>query len=90
MVKTSSIVCIVCLCHLLAVEEDDKLDGVDERQQRAKESSCPNHSLTINKPEHVGGNYELLTTHPLSQLTGPVVHHHPETQTHKKTTHSHG
>ncbi|KAF3839674.1 hypothetical protein F7725_018391, partial [Dissostichus mawsoni] len=34
------------------VEEEDKLEGVDERQQRAKQSSSPNHSLTINQSEH--------------------------------------
>lgn len=64
--------------HLLAVEEDDELDCVYEWQQRAKQSSCPDHSLTINEPEHVGGNRKLLPTHPLGQLTGPVIHHHPE------------
>lgn len=72
--------------HPLEVEEDDELDGVDEWQQRAKKSPRPNHSLSINQSKHVGGNYELLPTHPLSQLTGPVVDHHPDTHTEKHST----
>lgn len=67
--------------HLLAVEEDDKLDGIDAWQQGAKKSPCPNNSLTINKPKHIGRYHKLLPTHPLSQLTGPVVHHNPDTCT---------
>ena len=73
--------------HLLAVEEDDKLDSVDERQQGAEQSSGPNHRLTINQAQDIGGNLELLPTHQLRQFTGPVVHHHPErhTETHEIT-----
>lgn len=71
--------------YLLAIEEDDELDGVDEWKQRAKKSSCPNHSLTINQPKHVGGDYELLPTHHLRQFTGPIIHH--QSVSHKKYSH---
>lgn len=63
--------------HLLAVKQDDKLQGVDSRQQRTKESSCPDHSLTVNQPEHIGGNHKLLPAHPLNGLTGTFIHHKP-------------
>lgn len=69
--------------HLLAVKQDDKLQGVDGGQQRAKKSSHPDHSLTINQAKHIGGNHKLLPPHPLNRLTGTVIHHKPTTYTKK-------
>lgn len=75
----------VCVCvtrvHLLAVEEDDKFDRVDEREQRAEESPCPNHSLTVDQHQNVGGNDKLLPSQLLHQLIGQVVYQHPDTHT---------
>lgn len=67
--------------HLLAVEEDDKLDRVDEWKQRAKESPCPNHSLTVDQHQNVGGNHKFLSSQLLHQLVRRVVYHHPDADT---------
>lgn len=50
------------MSHLLDVKQDDKLGNVDEGQQRAKQGPHPNHSLTVNQPQHIGGNLKLLPT----------------------------
>lgn len=91
--KKSSVACEILLprwrIHLLAVEEDDKFDGVDERKQGAKESPRPNHSLTVDQHQNVGGNDKLLSSQLLHQRIGRVVYHHPDTHTHRQTRHSH-
>ena len=76
--------------NLLAVEEDDKLEEAYERQQGAKQSSCPDNGLTVNQRQHIGGNHKLLPTHPLNQLIfGQVVHHEPDTHTDRNNTVTH-
>lgn len=67
--------------HLLAVEQDDELDGINDRKQGAKQGTCPNHSLTINQPQDIGRHVKLLPTQPPGQPTGPVVHHNPDVGT---------
>lgn len=64
---------------LLAVEEDEELECVDERQQRAEQSSSPHHCLTVDQTQHIGRHQELLTTYPPGQYTGVVVHKQPAT-----------
>lgn len=77
--------------HLLAVEEDDKFNGVDERKQGAKESPRPHHSLTVDQHQNVGGDDKLLPSQLLHQRIGRVVHHHPvaRAHTHRQTWCSH-
>lgn len=72
------------MSHLLDVKKDYKLGNVDEGQQRAKQGPYPNHSLTVNQPQHIGGNHKLLPTKWLNQLVGHVVHQHSEVK--KQTT----
>lgn len=60
--------------HLLDVKQDDKLDDIDEGQQRAKQGPHPDHSLSVNQAQHVGGNHKLLPPKGLDQLVGHVVH----------------
>lgn len=50
------------MSHLLDVKKDYKLGNVDEGQQRAKQGPHPNHSLTVNQPQYIGGNHKLLPT----------------------------
>lgn len=64
--------------HLFAVKEDDKLYSVDEGQQRAKQSSRPDHRLAVDQSQNTGGNNKLLPAHQLRYFTGPIVDHHPK------------
>lgn len=69
--------------HLLDVKQDYKLGNIDEGQQRAKQGPHPNHSLSVNQPQHIGGNHKLLPPKGLNQLVGHVVHQNSQV---KKTT----
>lgn len=61
--------------YLFHVKDDDELQGGDCRKEGREEGTDPANGLSVNDPQDVVGNGELLLAPALEQLPGGAVGH---------------